>query len=54
MEMKVVLTFACMNLKKLAKLKHEWGLKDKYKTLLSKIFRKNSINRRETALGLAS
>ena len=26
MEMKVALTFACMNLKKLAKIKHEWRL----------------------------
>ena len=26
MEMKVALTYACINLKKLAKIKHEWGL----------------------------
>lgn len=26
MKMKVALTFACMNLKKLAKCKKEWGL----------------------------
>ncbi len=26
MEMKAALTFACMNLKKLAKIKHEWRL----------------------------
>ncbi len=26
MQMRVALTFACMNLKKLAKIKNEWGL----------------------------
>ena len=32
MEMKVGLTFACMNLKKLAKIKAKWGLLEKRKT----------------------
>lgn len=36
MEMKVGLTFACLNLKKLAKTKHEWGLKDKYKSIATR------------------
>ena len=32
MEMKVGLTFACMNLKKLAKIKAKWGLLEGRKT----------------------
>ena len=32
MEMKVGLTFACMNLKKLAKIKAKWGLLEERKT----------------------
>ena len=33
MEMKVGLTFACMNLKKLAKIKAKWGLPEDSKSL---------------------
>ena len=37
MEMKVGLTFACMNLKKLAKIKAKWGLQEERKTLRNSI-----------------
>ena len=37
MEMKVGLTFACMNLKKLAKIKARWGLLKERKTLRNSI-----------------
>ena len=37
MEMKVGLTFACMNLKKLAKIKAKWCLQEERKTLRNSI-----------------
>lgn len=37
MEMKVGLTFACMNLKKLAKIKAKWGLPEKRKQHITSI-----------------
>ena len=40
MEMKVGLTFACMNLKKLAKIKAKWGLLKERKTLRNLILNK--------------
>ena len=40
MEMKVGLTFACMNLKKLAKIKARWGLLEERKTLRNSILDK--------------
>ena len=42
MEMKVGLTFACMNLKKLAKIKEKWGLPEGRKN--SKIYILNTIH----------
>ena len=42
MEMKVGLTFACMNLKKLAKIKAKWGLLEGRKN--SKIYILNTIH----------
>ena len=42
MEMKVGLTFACMNLKKLAKIKVKWGLLEGRKN--SKIYILNTIH----------
>lgn len=51
MEMKVGLTFACMNLKKLAKIQQRYGLlKDK----IFLFFTCNSINVRKPVLGMAS
>ena len=40
MEMKVGLTFACMNLKKLAKIKAKWGLLEERKMLRNSILGK--------------
>ena len=40
MEMKVGLTFACMNLKKLAKIKAKWGLLKERKILRNLILNK--------------
>ena len=40
MEMKVGLTFACTNLKKLAKIKAKWGLLKERKTLRNLILNK--------------
>lgn len=54
MEMKVGLTFACMNLKKLAKIKQEWGLKDTIKSTFLLVWDSLRIQRRKMALGFAS
>ena len=51
MEMKVGLTFACMNLKKLAKIKQEWGLKDTLKSSFSLVLNNLRLQRRKMALG---
>ena len=40
MEMKVGLTFACMNLKKLAKIKAKWELPERKKTYIKPILKK--------------
>lgn len=49
MEMKVGLTFACMNLKKLAKIKVKWGLLEE-KTTQNFYFERNSFDKRKIAL----
>ena len=54
MEMKVGLTFACMNLKKLAKIKQEWGLRDVIKSFFLPALNSLRIQRRKMALGFAS
>ena len=43
MEMKVGLTFACMNLKKIAKIKAKWGLPEERKTLRKPILEKTRL-----------
>ena len=54
MEMKAGLTFACMNLKKLAKIKAKWGLLEEGGPLKRSIFIRNSVNKRKMALGCKS
>ena len=58
MEMKVGLTFACMNLKKLAKIIHKRSKVDGASSFVFKLIRNlidiQSANRRKVALGLAS
>lgn len=58
MEMKVGLTFACMNLKKLAKLKQSMGLlKDSFLyfyQLILNLIDKNHLEKRKMVLGLVS
>ncbi len=49
MDMKVGLTFACMNLKKLAKIKQKWGDKDTFKSIVLLILNGLRIQRRKTA-----
>ena len=53
MDMKVGLTFACMNLKKLAKIKQKWGHKDTFKSIVLIILNGLRIKQRKTALGYA-
>lgn len=51
MDMKVGLTFACMNLKKLAKIKQKWGHKDTFKSIFLLILNSLRMQRRKMALG---
>lgn len=53
MEMKAGLTFACMNLKKLAKIKKERGLKDALRSTFMHILNSLRMQRRKMALGFA-
>lgn len=53
MEMKVGLTFAFMNLKKLAKIKAKWGLLEEEGPVTRSILH-NSVNKRKMALGCKS
>ena len=54
MEMKVGLTFACMNLKKLAIMKHKKELKERLLSRLSLLFMKNTMNYRKAVPSYAS
>ena len=53
MDMKVGLTFACMNLKKLAKIKQKWGYEGTFKSIVLLILNSLQIQQRKTALGYA-
>ena len=53
MDMKVGLTFACMNLKKLAKIKQKWGYEGTFKSIVLLILNSFQIQQRKTALGYA-
>ena len=53
MDLKVGLTFACMNLKKLAKIKQKWGHKDTFKSIVLIILNGLRIQQRKTTLGYA-
>ena len=54
MEMKVGLTFACMNLKKLAIMKHKRELKERLLLWLSLIFKENTMDFRKEVPSYAS
>ena len=54
MEMKVGLTFACMNLKKLAIMKHKRELKERLLSQLSLIFKQNMMDYRKEVPSYAS
>lgn len=54
MEMKVGLTFACMNLKKLAKIKQKWGLLNRKKLSFLCCFHRKYFTKSKMALGFVS